>query len=338
MNLHAPHLLFLGDVQNPLDAKTARGIVDWRPEHCLGQLRLPGCEVDLGLPDLTPAAAYALGARSLVVGVAPLGGQLAPDWLASMQDALRAGLSIVSGLHQRLIDIPALVSEAGAHDLALVDVRVPPRAIAIATGAPRTGKRLLTVGTDCCVGKKYTALAVARALSERGINATFRATGQTGIMISGQGIPMDAVISDFLSGAAEQLTPDAEHDHWDIIEGQGSLFHPAYAAVTLGLLHGSQPDALILCHDASRTTIDEYEAFPIPDMKDCIRRYEEAARLTNAAAQVVGISLMTHAARDAEALAICEAFGQSTGLPCFDPLRDTMTPLISSLVSSHRPR
>ena len=225
MNLHTPHLLFLGDVQNPLDAKTARGIVDWRPEHCVGQLRLPGCEVDLGLPDLTPAAAYALGARSLVVGVAQLGGQLAPEWLVSMQGALRAGLSIVSGLHQRLVDIPALVSEASEHDLALIDVRVPPSAVAIATGAPRSGKRLLTVGTDCCFGKKYTALAVARALTDKGINATFRATGQTGIMISGQGIPMDAVISDFLSGAAEELTPDAEHDHWDIIEGQISQ-HP----------------------------------------------------------------------------------------------------------------
>ena len=333
MNLRTPHLLFLGDVKNPLDAKTARGILDWRPEHCVGQLRLPGCEVDLGLPDLTPAAAHALGARSLVVGVAPLGGQLAPAWLASMQDALLAGLSIVSGLHQRLVDIPALVSKAKDHDGALIDVRVPPEAIAIATGAPRTGKRLLTVGTDCCVGKKYTALALARALTERGINATFRATGQTGIMISGQGIPMDAVISDFLSGAAEQLTPDAAPDHWDIIEGQGSLFHPAYAAVTLGLLHGSQPDALILCHDASRTRIDEYEAFPIPELEACIRRYEEAARLTNPAAQVVGISLMTGAVSDAEALAICQAFGHSTGLVCFDPLRNALTPLISSLVS-----
>ena len=143
---------------------------------------------------------------------------------------------------------------------------------------------------------------------------------------------MDAVISDFLSGAAEQLTPDAAPDHWDIIEGQGSLFHPAYAAVTLGLLHGSQPDALILCHDASRTRIDEYEAFPIPELETCIRRYEEAARLTNTAAQVVGLSLMTGAGSDAEALAICDAFGQSTGLLCFDPLRNALTPLISSLV------
>ncbi|MDA9941699.1 DUF1611 domain-containing protein [Luminiphilus sp.] len=333
MNLHTPHLLFLGDVKNPLDAKTARGMVDWRPDHCVGQLRLPGCEVDLGLPDLTPAAAYALGARSLVVGVAPLGGQLAPEWLASMQGALREGLSLVSGLHQRLVDIPALASEAMARNLALIDVRVPPGEIAIATGETRTGKRLLTVGTDCCVGKKYTALALARALTDEGMKATFRATGQTGIMISGQGIPMDAVISDFLSGAAEQLSPNADHDHWDIIEGQGSLFHPAYAAVTLGLLHGSQPDALVLCHDVSRTTIDEYEAFPIPDIKACVRRYEEAAQLTNAAARVVGISLITSASSDAEALVACEALSQSTGLLCFDPLRHAMTPLISSLLS-----
>jgi len=144
-----------------------------------------------------------------------------------MRGALREGLSLVSGLHQRLVDIPALASEAMARNLALIDVRVPPGEIAIATGETRTGKRLLTVGTDCCVGKKYTALALARALTDEGMKATFRATGQTGIMISGQGIPMDAVISDFLSGAAEQLSPNADHDHWDIIEGQGSLFHPA---------------------------------------------------------------------------------------------------------------
>ena len=141
-----------------------------------------------------------------------------------------------------------------------------------ASGRKRSGKRVLTVGTDCAQGKKYTALALAKNLQSRGVDASFRATGQTGIMISGEGIAVDAVIADFVAGAAEQLSPDNAPDHWDVIEGQGSLFHPAYAGVTLGLLHGSQPDAIVLCHDPSRRTIDEYPNFPIPDFTSGHRR------------------------------------------------------------------
>ena len=261
IELPAPHLLFLGDVTNPLDAKTAMGLRDWRPERCIGQYRLPGCSVELDLPEMDFKAAVAAGAKSVVIGVAPSGGALKAEWVSALTEAIRAGLSVVSGLHRRLSEEPELVNAAAASEGQLIDVRVPPGSIPIASGRRRSGKRLLMVGTDCCVGKKYSALALHKALEAQGVAATFRATGQTGILIAGGGIPMDAVVSDFLSGAAEILTPDAAPDHWDVIEGQGSLFHPAYAAVTLGLIHGSQPDAMVLCHAVGRTVIDEYEDY-----------------------------------------------------------------------------
>ena len=329
--LPTPHLLFLGDVTNPLDAKTAMGLRDWRPEDCVGQYRLPGCAVDLGLPDMDFTAAAAAGAKSVVIGVAPSGGALKAEWLSALGEALHAGLAIVSGLHRKLSEEPALAEAAAAAGQPLIDLRVPPASIPIASGRWRSGQRLLMVGTDCCVGKKYSALALHKALAARRVAATFRATGQTGIMIAGGGIPMDAVVSDFLSGAAEMLSPDAAPNHWDVIEGQGSLFHPAYAAVTLGLLHGSQPDAMVLCHAVGRTVIDEYEDYPVPDLRDCIAQYEQAARVTHAQARVVGISLNTQGSDEAGALSACDEVSSLTGVPCIDPMRHTLDPILDAL-------
>ena len=321
LEVAAPYLIFLGAVRNPLDAKTGRGLVDWCPERCAGQLRLPGSAVDLGLPELSPREAAAEGARTLVVGVAPLGGGLAPEWLAVFEEALAAGLDIASGMHARLAEHPALAAAARRHGRRLIDVRVPPAAIPLATGRRRTGRRLLTVGTDCCVGKKYTALALARELAARGVGATFRATGQTGILIAGGGIPIDAVVSDFVAGAAEALTPDAPPGHWDVVEGQGSLFHPAYAGVTLGLVHGTQPDLLLLCHEAGRTESDEYPGFAIPTLAEALRRYLEAAALTNPGVAPLGVSLNTAALAPGERERALAAARAETGLPCVDPLR-----------------
>jgi D-glutamate N-acetyltransferase len=335
----APYLVFLGAVKNPLDAKTGRGLVDWRRDRCLAQLRLPGCAVDLGLPDLSPAAAVAAGARTLVVGVAPLGGGLDPAWVATFEEALAAGLDLASGMHGKLADHPALAHAARTHGRRLIDVRVPPPGIPVASGRRRAGRRLLTVGTDCCVGKKYTALALARELATRGVACTFRATGQTGILIAGGGIPIDAVVSDFVAGAAEALSPDApagppgHREHWDVIEGQGSLFHPAYAGVTLGLVHGTQPDLMVLCHEAGRTTIDEYPDFPIPSLLECLDRYRQAARLTNPDAGWLGVSLNTSSLDvDSAAGAVAEA-RDATGLPCVDPMRDGVAPLVDALAA-----
>ena len=332
IKLPAPCLLFLGDVTNPLDAKTAMGLRDWRPERCIGQYRLPGCSVDLGLPDMDFGAAAAAGARGVVIGIAPSGGALKAEWISALKKALLAGLSVVSGLHRRLSEESELVEAAAVSGQQLIDVRVPPASIPIASGRRRSGKRLLMVGTDCCVGKKYSALALTKALEERTIAATFRATGQTGILIAGEGIPMDAVASDFLSGAAEILTPDAKAEHWDVIEGQGSLFHPAYAAVTMGLIHGSQPDAMVLCHDVGRKVIDEYEDFLVPDLRDCVVQYERVARVTNADARVVCVSLNTADLDNEGALAACTDVRMSTGLPCIDPMRHALDPMLDALL------
>ena len=282
-----PYLLFLGDVSDEPLAKTAFGIRDWAPDATLGQSRLPGCRVDLGLPELSPGEAAVRGAKSMLIGVAPIGGAIPPHWISSLLDALEAGLDIVSGMHTRLVDIPEVRETAERLGRSLHDVRHSNRSFPIATGVKRSGKRLLTVGTDCALGKKYTALAIAKALKAHGFDADFRATGQTGIMIAGEGVAIDAVVADFISGAAETLSPAAAVDHWDVVEGQGALFHPAYAGVTLGLVHGSQPDALVLCHDPLRRHLHSHPDFPIVEVETAIARYLVAARLTNPAAQFV---------------------------------------------------
>ncbi len=330
--IEAPYLVFLGAVRNPLDAKTGHGLVEWCPERCLAQHRYAGCRVDLGLPDRTPAEAAAAGARSLVVGVAPTGGALQPEWIATFREALSSGLDVVSGLHPRLAAGPGLGEHAAREGRRLVDVREPPASLPVATGRPRRGRRLLTVGTDCCVGKKYTALALHRSLAARGVPASFRATGQTGILIAGEGIAIDAVVSDFVAGAAEVLSPDNDAAHWDVIEGQGSLFHPAYAAVTLGLVHGSQPDLLVLCHDAARTAIDDYPDYAIPPLSACLDRYLEAARLTQPRVACLGLSVNTAALPAGQRHAYLDGLRQQTGLPCVDPLADGVDPLVRLLL------
>jgi uncharacterized NAD-dependent epimerase/dehydratase family protein len=328
----APYLLFLGDVPFANLAKTAYGLRDWAPDRCLGQVRLPGCAADLGLPDLTPAEAAARGARSLVIGVAPMGGVLPAHWLATLFEAVEAGLDLAAGLHERLRDVPGLADRAASLGRALHDVRHHSGKIPMATGKKRRGRRALTVGLDCALGKKYAALAVARALQAKGIDAEFRATGQTGILISGEGIAIDAVVADFVAGAAELLSPEAPSDHWDIIEGQGSLFHPFYAGVTLGLIHGSQPDAMFLCGHATRTHIELAPDFPHVSYERAIEDYERMARLTNPASRVTAISVNTSGlAEDAEARAHCHSIAARTGLPCTDPIRFGAEPLATSL-------
>jgi uncharacterized NAD-dependent epimerase/dehydratase family protein len=316
-----PYLLFLGDVRDPGDAKTAFGILQWRPQWCAAQMRLPGCVVDLGLQEMTPEVAARNGVRSLVVGIAPDGGQLPAHWRAALLQALDAGLDLVAGLHSRLAADPEIAERAAARGRRLTDVRNPPRAFAPGTGAKRRGKRLLSVGTDCAVGKKYTVLALERELKSRGVAAEFRATGQTGVLIAERGVAIDAIVADFVSGAAEWLSPDNDPAHWDLVEGQGSLFHPSYAGVTLGLIHGSQPDALVVCHELGRPHIGNFPDYPIPSWQECLEQYTTAARLTNKAARVVGISLNTASVDEETARLVLDALAGETGLPCTDPLR-----------------
>ncbi len=319
--LPTPYLLFLGDVRVASYAKTAFGLRDWARQLCVGEFALPAATVTTGLAALSPEEAHARGARALVIGVANVGGRLDTGWVAALVRALEAGLDIVSGMHMRLAVVPALAEAAGRLGRRLIDVRVPPPGIPIATGRKRSGRRLLTVGTDCALGKKYTALALSRAFAARGVPTDFRATGQTGIMIAGAGIPMDAVVADFEAGAAEILSPDAAADHWDVIEGQGSLFHPSYACVSLGLLHGSQPDVIVVCHEPGRTGILGLEAFRLPSLPETIELNLMLGRRTNPAIRCGGISLNTARLSEADRNQVFEHAEAETGLPAADPMR-----------------
>jgi uncharacterized NAD-dependent epimerase/dehydratase family protein len=316
-----PYLLFLGDATEPAFAKTAFGLRDWIPEQCVGEWACAEATVSTGLPRLDPAAARACGARGLVIGVANVGGVIGERWVPLLVEALEAGLDLVSGLHARLADVPRLAAVAARRGRRLIDVRVPPPRIPIATGRKRSGKRLLTVGTDCALGKKYTALAITRAFAARGRAVDFRATGQTGILIAGGGMPMDAVVSDFEAGAAEMLSPDAAADHWDVIEGQGALFHPAYAAVALGLLHGSQPDVFVVCHHPGRERVLGYPDYPLPGIAETIDVNVQLGRRTNPAIRCAGVALNTSQLEAPAAHDLLARESGRLGLPVADPMR-----------------
>ena len=332
MTIRRPYLMFLGNAPDQLAAKTAQGIVQWRRDWCVGQMRLPGCKADLGLPDMSLDQAVAAGVATVIVGVANRGGVLGEDWVPLLVDALGRGLDLASGLHQRLSDVPLLAAAAARHGRQLFDVRHPTREFAVGTGARRPGKRLLTVGTDCSIGKMYTALALEKAMRARGIAADFRATGQTGIFIAGSGVSIDAVVADFISGAVEYLAPAAAPDHWDLIEGQGSLFHASYAGVSLGLLHGAQPDALVMCHEPTRRHMRGLPGFPLPSLEDCIAANLQAARLTNPAVRCVGIAINTAALDAAAATRLLAETADRLDLPAVDPLRTGVGAIVDRLV------
>jgi len=319
--LPQPYLLFLGDITDAEYAKTAFGLRDWARERCVGEYACAGTTVTTGLPFLTPAEAAAKGARALVIGVANEGGFIADAWMPALFSALEAGLDVISGMHTRLADIEPLKAAAARNGRRLIDVRRPPSNIPIATGRKRRGKRLLTLGTDCAVGKKYTALTITKALVARGIAADFRATGQTGILIAGQGIPIDAVVADFAAGAAEMLSPDAADDHWDIIEGQGSLLHPAYAGVSLALLHGSQPDVVVICHQAGRNRILGAPGYALPSIEEIMDLALRLGRRTNSAIRCAGVSLNTAQMEAPSAERLMQKESERLGLPVADPMR-----------------
>ncbi len=329
--IKTPYLLFLGDAPDPLAAKVAQGIRDWRPENAIGQFRMEGCQADMRLPDMTLAEARAAGAETLVIGVANRGGVISPAWKKVLIAALEEGFDLASGLHNLLRDEPDLVAVAKATGRSLHDVRVPNVQYPIANGVKRSGKRCLAVGTDCSVGKMYTALAMDAEMKARGLKSSFRATGQTGILITGEGVPLDAVIADFIAGAVEWLTPDNDPDHWDMIEGQGSLFHISYSGVTMALVHGGQPDALILCHEPTRPHMRGLPDYEMPSLEALRDLALTLARQSNAAAQVVGISINTAAFGEDEALAYLAEVEKCMGLPAVDPFRQGAARLCDAL-------
>ena len=331
MHIKTPYLLFLGDARDALAAKTGQGIVDWRPDAVAGQMRLPRCGADLGVCELTIAEAARAGARTFVIGAVNPGGVLPQAWRSHIVEALEAGLDVASGMHVRLTGIHAVAETARCLGRRLFDVRHPSGTFHTASGRKRTGKRLLTVGTDCSVGKKYTALAIEREMLRRGMDADYRATGQTGILISGSGIAIDAVVSDFAAGAAEALSPDADADHWDVVEGQGSLFHPSFAGVSLALLHGTQPDAFVVCHEPTRTTMRNVET-PVSRIEDVIAETTSLGSLTNPDVRCVGIALDTSALSQADARRVIDVTASRFGLPACDPVRQGVGVIVDVLL------
>lgn len=328
--LQKPYVLFLGDVPDALAAKTATGIVDWRPEWCIGQVRLHGCKADTGLPDMGIAEAVTKGAKTFVIGAVNAGGVLPDHWVTSIVEGIEAGLNIASGLHARLQDIPAIADAAARKGITLHNVRHVEQKLATGSGVKRPGLRVLAVGTDCSVGKKYTALALERGMTAQGMKASFRATGQTGVLISGRGLAIDSVIADFIAGAAEWISPANDPDHWDVIEGQGSLFHPSFAGVTMGLLHGSQPDAFIVCHEPTRTTMRGVKT-SLPTIQDVINSTVAMGRLTNPAIQCTGIAINTAALGENEARDVLVKTSNVYDLPATDPVRFGVENLVKPL-------
>jgi len=326
-----PYLLFLGDAPDALAAKTAIGVHQWRPNDCVGQIRLQGCQPALDLDEMTIAEGAAAGAKTLLLGIANRGGVIPDSWIPTLIEALQQGMDIASGLHTRISDIPQIRDAATSNQRELHEVRHPQGELRVATGEPRSGQRLLAVGTDCSVGKMYTTLAIEQELSNRKVACDFRATGQTGILIDGRGISVDAVVADFISGAVEDLCPAAADDHWDIIEGQGSLFHPSYAGVTLGLIHGAQAQHLVLCHEPTRPHMRGLPRQQLPKLRECMDASLSAAKVVSDNVNFVGIAINTAAMPETEADQMLKQTADEFGIPCVDPVRTGTSAIVDQL-------
>lgn len=332
MDIKKPYLIFVGDAPDELAAKTSFGVVDWCPDDCIGQYRLPGCAPDLRLPNLNMSEARERGVETVLIGVANRGGVIPDTWINPLVEALQNDMSIANGLHTPLDSIPAIREAAENSSGQLLEIRKPTGISHIATGVARSGHRLLTVGTDCSVGKMYTALALSKELQRRGIDTDFRATGQTGIFIAGSGVPVDAVVADFIAGSVEQLCPAAQSDHWDIIEGQGSLYHPSFAGVSLGLLHGAQPDALVLCHEPTRTHMRGLPGRAIPEITDVMEMNLQTARIVQPDVQFVGIAVNTKHVESSERESYLQSLSDQLELPCEDPFLTGGKAIVDQLI------
>ena len=331
MKIEHPYLMFLGDAADQLAAKTANGVNVWRPEWCLGQFRFDDCNADLGIADMSIEEAAKAGVKTVILGVANRGGVMPERWISELVRALELGMDIASGLHVKITDIPALTEAAATHGRQLFNVRHPTESFNVASGVKRSGKRLLAVGTDCSVGKMFTTLAIEREMLSRGMKADFRATGQTGIFIAGDGVSIDAVVADFISGAVEELSPANDADHWDVIEGQGSLFHASFSGVTMGLIHGAQADALVLCHEVNRPHMRGLPSYALPPLDTCMALNLKAAKLTNPNARFIGIAVNTSSLPEGERAGYLEKISTQHGLPAVDPMITGVSALVDNL-------
>ena len=334
--MSAPKFLILADGDfSPMTSKTANAVIRYRPERVVGVVdrQQAGRTVQevLGFGGRTPVIAsmregLALGFDVLLIGIAPQGGRLPEAWRAWILEAIEAGKEVWSGLHTFLGDDPEFSAAAKRKGVKLLDIRRPPKDLPVATGLAKDVAPfvILTVGTDCNVGKMTAQLQLVDKLNARGVKTRFVATGQTGIMIEGWGIGVDAVVADFIAGAAEQLVLEgAEGADIVLVEGQGSINHPGYSGVTLGLLHGSCPDALLLCHQSSRQHIGDYRPgswVKIPPLSTYVRWYEEIGGMVHPT-KTIGICLNTYDLDDAAAKKACADAERETGLPSTDPVR-----------------
>lgn len=346
------HLIVADGDFSPMTSKTANSVIRYQPDRVVavldrinaGQTVQQVLGFGGGIPVVASMAeGLALGANSVLIGIAPQGGRMPDAWREWLREALTAGCDIVSGLHTFLADDPVLAEAAKAAGKSITDIRRPPTDLPIASGKAKTTKafRVLTVGTDCNVGKMTAQLQLVGQLKARGVKTNFVATGQTGIMIEGWGIGVDAVVADFIAGAAERITlRGAEGADVVLVEGQGSINHPGYSGVTLGLLHGSCPDAMILCHQATREYIGDYREaswLRIPPLSQYVKWYEDIGAAVHPT-KVIGIAMNTYDLDDAAARAACEAASRETGLPCTDPVRFDGAPLIDAIVGAMQAR
>ena len=330
----------------PMSSKTANAIIRFQPERVVAVMdrRFAGQTVEsaLGFGGAIPIVdsvrhGLAMGANTVLVGIAPVGGRLPDEWRSWLAEALDAGCDLVSGLHTFLSDDPLLAGKAKAAGRQIFDLRRPPADLPVASGLVKKVEAyvVLTVGTDCNVGKMTAQLELTRELNARGVRTRFVATGQTGIMLEGWGIAVDAVIADFIAGAAERITLEgAREADVVLVEGQGSINHPGYSGVTLGLLHGACPDGLILCHQTTREYIgdlDEADWLRMPPLSEYIKIYEAVGSLVHPT-RVLGICLNTYDLPEAAALRACEAAAQETGLPVTDPVRFDPAPLVNAVL------
>ena len=351
--MREPRYLILADHDfGIMTSKTANAVIRYHPSRVVAVFdrALVGqtAQQVLGFGGNIPvigsvSAGLALGANAVLIGIAPQGGRLPDEWYGWLREALEAGCDIVSGLHTFLSDDPALMALAGKHGRTITDARKAPANIPVASGLAKDVDALvvLTVGTDCNVGKMTAQLQLVSQLKARGVRTNFVATGQTGIMVEGWGTAVDAVVADFIAGATEQIVLRGAKDvDVVLVEGQGSINHPGYSGVTLGLLHGACPDVMILCHQPTREFIGDYREaswVKIPPLSEYVRMYEAVGGLVHPT-KVIGIALNTFDLDDAAAQSACEAAARETGLPATDPVRFDAKPLVDAIIKARDDR
>jgi uncharacterized NAD-dependent epimerase/dehydratase family protein len=346
-----PRFLVLAEQKfGPLSSKTANGCIRYTPEQVVAVLDSEQAgrtaQDVLGFGGAIPVVAtleegLARKPDALLIGIAPAGGQLPESWRATLRGALRAGLDVWSGLHSFIGADPEFAALAREHGATIRDLRRPPEDLAVASG--RVAREvestvILTVGSDCNIGKMTAALQIREALRRGGERVAFAGTGQTGILIEGWGIAVDAVIADFVAGAAERLVLDAAAEA-DIVlvEGQGSIVHPGYSGVTYGLMHGTLPHAMVLCAQPSRSTVDKNPWVPIPPLPELVRLHE-AVLAPLRPSPVIAVALNTYDLSDTDARAAIARAAEETGLPATDPVRYDPAPVAEAVLAFHRER